>query len=591
VPIRVLPSLLINQIAAGEVVERPASVVKELIENSLDAGATRIQIEVEQGGLQLLRVRDDGAGIARDELALALERHATSKISSLAELERVTTLGFRGEALPSIRSVSRLMLTSRARGAPEAWCVGGDPSVSLGAPAPAAHPEGSCVEVRDLFYNTPARRKFMKSERTEFTHIERLVKSIALARFGTEFELRHNQRELFRLRAAGAPVEQEQRLGALLGDDFVTACLRLDAGAAGLGLAGWIGLPAAARAQPDQQYFYVNGRLARDKSVTHALREAYADVLYHGRHPAYVLALTLDPAAVDVNVHPAKHEVRFREARLVHDFIYRSVRDALAQTRAGVPREVPRLAAFGLSPVPQQRPMPFSIAEARTAYEALAAEPAAQLDDAVMTAPARAPETGTEECHPLGYALAQLHGIYILAENAAGLVLVDMHAAHERITYERLKAAWDDAGIASQPLLAPISLNVSAAEAESAEAHASDLRTLGIELDRSAPETLRLRAVPALLSDTDAVALVRDLLADLDTHGFSTRAEQMRDALLSRMACHGSVRAHRALTLPEMNALLRDMECTERSAQCNHGRPTWTQLDLKTLDRLFLRGR
>ncbi len=589
--IRVLPPLLINQIAAGEVVERPASVVKELIENSLDAGATRIQVEVEEGGLRLLRVRDDGAGIPRDELALALERHATSKIASLDELERVTTLGFRGEALPSIRSVSRLTLTSHAHGAPDAWCVSGDPSVAPGKPAPAAHPEGTCVEVRDLFYNTPARRKFMKSERTEFAHIERLVKSIALTRFTTGFELRHNQRELLRLRMASSRADEEQRLGTLLGDEFVSACLRLDAEAAGLGLSGWIGLPAAARAQPDQQYFYVNGRLARDKSVTHALREAYADVLYHGRHPVYVLALTLDPAAVDVNVHPAKHEVRFRESRLVHDFIYRSVRDALARTRAGVSREVPRLAAFGLSSVPQQRPMPLSIAETRAAYAGLATLPAAQTDSTIMSAPVHTAGADAEEHHPLGYALAQLHGIYILAENAQGLVLVDMHAAHERITYERLKSAWDGAGIVSQPLLVPITLHMSAAEAEAAETHATELRALGIELDRSAPETLRLRAVPVQLGDADTAALVRDLLADLGAHGFSMRAEQTRDALLSRMACHGSVRAHRALTLPEMNALLRDMERTERSGQCNHGRPTWTQLDLKTLDRLFQRGR
>jgi DNA mismatch repair protein MutL len=580
--IRLLPPQLIDQIAAGEVVERPASVVKELVENALDAGATRIEVDAEQGGAKLLRVRDDGHGIARDELVLALSRHATSKVASLEELERVGTLGFRGEALPSIASVSRLSLTSHAAGADAGWRLEGGASDAV----PAAHPRGTTVEVRDLFYNTPARRKFLRAEKTEFDHIEQTVRRLALARFDVAFALRHNRREAFVAEPAPERASQERRLAALLGPGFVEHCVHLEHEAAGLRLSGWVGLPAFARAQADLQFFYVNGRMVRDRLVTHAVRAAFQDVLHHGRHPAYVLYLAIDPLLVDVNVHPAKHEVRFREGRLVHDFLFRTLHQVLAQplpqAQATAAPAVARDPVPGAVPPPDQRGLGLAVAESAFAYRAA-------LDWQAPASPASAASAG--ELPPLGFALAQLHGVYVLAQSAEGLIVVDMHAAHERVTYERLKAAQATRGIASQPLLVPVTLAVSRREADLAEEEGELLFRLGLAVDRLGPETLVVRAVPVLLQGVDAERLLRDVLADFATHGTSTRVGEALNGVLATMACHGAVRANRRLTLDEMNALLRDIERTERSGQCNHGRPTWTRLGLAELDRLFLRGR
>ncbi|MBO9662388.1 DNA mismatch repair endonuclease MutL [Dokdonella sp.] len=603
--IRSLPPELVNQIAAGEVIERPASVVKELVENSLDAGARRIEIDIEQGGARLIRIRDDGGGIDADDLPLAVAAHATSKIASFDDLERVGTLGFRGEALPSIASVSRFALTSRARGADAAWRIevdGGKPR----APAPAQHPQGTNVEVRDLFYNLPARRKFLRAERTEFGHIDELVKSIALARTAVEFRLSHNGKPVRLLHAARDEGDQARRVTDVLGEEFPVNSLRIEHEAAGLRLHGWVGLPTASRSQADQQYFHVNGRLVRDRLVAHAVRQAYADVLYHGRHASFVLFLELDPVLVDVNVHPAKHEVRFREGRLVHDFLYRTLDDALGGTRAGgavsaaagpastpLPSAAP-MSSYGYAPQ-RQAGLGLGVREPLADYAALFGEaralPRISADAVVGETAAPAANRDAEDVPPLGFALAQLHGIYVLAENAHGLILVDMHAAHERITYEKLKAAQEGAGIRSQLLLVPLSLAVSEREAGVVEEHVARFAELGFDVERSGPQSVAVRRIPVLLDGADVAQLVRDVIADLATHGQSRRIEESGNELLGTMACHGSVRANRRLSVPEMNALLREMEATERSAQCNHGRPTWVQLGIAELDRLFLRGR
>lgn len=602
-PIQLLPDTLVDQIAAGEVVERPASAVKELVENALDAGATRVEVELEEGGARLIRIRDNGAGIARDELALALSRHATSKIASLEDLESVATMGFRGEALPSIASVSQFSITSRQADAERAWrieCDGG----RLGEPLPAQHPPGTTVEVRELFYNVPARRRFLRAERTEFGHIEELLRALALARMDVEFRLAHNGKAVRAWRASREEPERLRRLGETLGAQFPEQSLFLDESAAGFRLSGWVGLPTAARSQADQQYFYVNRRLVRDRTVAHAVRQAYADVLFHGRHPAYVLFLEMDPTRVDVNVHPAKSEVRFRDQRLVHDFLYRTLHAALAATRAGAVASEPLRApespalsvAAGVATAPiaspaapaaftRQAPLQLGVREQIGALAALYGTPRQ-----TPAAPVR--NEGDEAVvPPLGYALAQLHGIFILAESAEGLVVVDMHAAHERISYERLKQAQEGEGIRALPLLVPMTLAVSEREAAAAEEHARALADLGFEIDRSGPQSLTLRAVPALLEGVDTRQLALDVIADLIAHGDTRRVQEERNALLGTMACHASVRANRRLTLAEMNALLRDMEATERSGQCNHGRPTWVLLDKAQLDRLFLRGR
>jgi len=604
--IRVLPPELINQIAAGEVIERPSSVVKELVENSLDAGATRIEVDIEQGGARLIRVRDDGVGIAPDELPLAVASHATSKIGSFDDLEHVASMGFRGEALASVSSVARFALTSRQRQADAAFRIEVDGG-KLQAARPAQHPPGTSVEVRDLFYNVPARRKFMRAERTEFAHIDDLLKSLALARSGVEFRLSHNGKPVRVWKAARDEQAMLVRVADVLGENFPAQSLHLDHAAAGMRLSGWVGLPTASRGQPDSQFFYVNGRLVRDRVVAHAVRQAYADVLFHGRHPAFVLYLELDPVGVDVNVHPAKHEVRFREQRLVHDFLFRSLHEALAQTRAGQGSESIDEPAAAPAPyrgaaVSGSGSWPSQVSQSRLSLgvrdEPLAGY-AALLGDAARTnverptgmpLPAMA-ESDPERAPPLGYALAQLKGIYVLAENEHGLVLVDMHAAHERITYEKLKAAREGNHLRSQVMLVPLNLSVSAKEAAAAEEHAEALGAWGLELSRSGPSSVVVRRIPALLEGADVEQLTRDVLGELAMHGSSRRLQELENELLSTMACHGSVRAGRRLTLPEMNALLREMEATERSGQCNHGRPTWTQLGLGELDKLFLRGR
>jgi len=591
--IRSLPPELVNQIAAGEVIERPASVVKELVENSLDAGARRIEIDVEQGGARLIRVRDDGGGIDADDLPLAIASHATSKIASFDDLERVGTLGFRGEALPSIASVSRFALTSRARGADTAWRIEVDGGRAR-APVPAQHPVGTNIEVRDLFYNLPARRKFLRAERTEFGHIEDLVRSIALARTTTEFRLGHNGKAVRILKAVESDVDRARRVADVLGEEFLGQSLEIEHSGAGLRLHGWVGLPTASRAQADQQYFHVNGRLVRDRLVAHAVRQAYADVLFHGRHSAFVLFLELDPALVDVNVHPAKHEVRFREGRLVHDFLYRSLDDALSGARAGASLKdafAPASHAIAGIPAttwPEQRQvgLGLGVREPLADYAALfgstsptSMAPPVRIDDEAADVP------------PLGFALAQLHGIYVLAENVNGLVLVDMHAAHERITYEKLKQAQDGDGIRSQLLLVPMSLALSEREAAVVEEQAQRFVELGFDIVRSGLQSISVRRIPVVLDGADVGQLVRDVVADLAVHGQTRRVEESTNELLATMACHGSVRANRRLSVPEMNALLREMEATERSGQCNHGRPTWVQLAIPELDRLFLRGR
>ena len=601
--IRQLPDTLINQIAAGEVVERPASVVKELVENALDAGARRIDIDLEEGGVRLIRIRDDGGGIPAGELSLAVTRHATSKIASIEDLEAVATLGFRGEALPSVASVSRFSLTSRHNGAEHGAMLQVDGG-RIGQVSPQAHPPGTTVEVRDLFYNVPARRKFLRAERTELSHIEEWLRSLALARPDVELRVSHNGKPSRRWKGEG-DLLSDARLHEALGQDFARNALRMDHTGAGLRLHGWIAQPAYNRASADQQYLYVNGRAVRDRNVAHAVRQAFSDVLFHGRHPAYVLFLELDPRGVDVNVHPAKHEVRFRESRLVHDFVYRTLHEALAETRAGsmpsheVSHRASHPTADSWTMPLRQGTIGLQVSDATAAYAALYGGVAAVHGETTWTSdapgqPSMADRSQTLDASvhpPLGFAIAQLHGIYILAENVDGLIVVDMHAAHERIGYEKLKAAHDGAGLRMQPLLVPASMSVSEREADIAEREADNLAALGFEVARSGPQSLLLRSVPALLAQGDVEALLRDVLADLREHGSTRRIEETRDELLSTMACHGAVRANRRLTIHEMNGLLREMEATERSGQCNHGRPTWTRFNLAEMDRWFLRGR
>ena len=636
--IALLSPRLANQIAAGEVVERPASVVKELLENSLDAGASRIEIDVEQGGVKQIRLRDNGSGVLKEDLALSLSRHATSKIKDLDDLEAVATLGFRGEALASISSVSRLTLTSCAEGEQQAWQVQAEGREMQPQVVPAAHPPGTTIEMRDLFFNTPARRKFLRTEKTEFGHLEEVVKRLALSRFDVAISLRHNGRVIHQLRPASTQVELERRVASLCGPKFMENAVALDVEAAGLRLWGWVGLPTFSRSQADLQYFFVNGRAIRDKLVAHAVRQAYRDVLYNGRHPTFVLFLELNPADVDVNVHPTKHEVRFRDGRLVHDFLFRTLHRGLAEVspadqveadgisppgetssqpqQAPVEQlqqqqpislgfERPGASRYQPQPIHQSMPQPGQVREQIAAYGAMhppvpSAQPfsqntqnigsnAIESGSSLQASGALSAEDATET-PPLGYALAQLHGIYILAQNDQGLVVVDMHAAHERVVYERMKVSFADQGITSQPMLVPQSMAVSSHEADCAEEFAELFSRLGFELERMSEESLVIRQVPALLKQGNVEQLLRDVLADLRVLGDSDRIEAEHNQILATMACHGSVRANRQLTLPEMNALLRDMERTERSGQCNHGRPTWTQLDMGALDKLFLRG-
>jgi DNA mismatch repair protein MutL len=582
-PIRELPPHLVNQIAAGEVIERPASVVKELVENSLDAGATRIDVDVEAGGTRLVRIRDDGIGIAAAEFGLALARHATSKIETLEDLSRIGSLGFRGEALPSIASVSNLRLVSRLRGAAGAYSIesrGGE----LRPIAPAAHPEGTTLEVRDLFFNTPARRRFLRTERTELQHVQAIVERLALGRFSAGFRLVHERKPLLSLPAAEGRTGQEERLARIAGEQFVAGALYLEREAADLRLHGWVSRPTFSRAQGDLQYFYLNGRAIRDKLVTSAVRRAYDDVLYSGRYPAFVLYLEVDPARVDVNAHPAKLEVRFRDPGAVHDFIRRTVESTLAGTSPGTVAAMPEATGGHRTPAPR-RPMALFGAQALAAHETVALYHALAPD-----ADARTPQEPLEDL-PLGHALAQLHGVYILAQTRAGLAIVDAHAAHERVTYEKLKARAREEGSVSQPLIVPLLVHVTEKEAGIVEENRAVLERLGMEVDRAGPASVAIRSLPALLQGVDGEALLRDLLADWSADSRCARMEQLLDDALSTAACHASVRANRALTIPEMNALLRAMEATARADQCSHGRPTWTELSMQDLDRLFLRGR
>lgn len=593
--INTLSPKLANQIAAGEVVERPASVVKELVENSLDAGATRIDIEVEQGGVKRLCVRDNGCGIEQSDMPLALSRHATSKISDIDDLEAVATLGFRGEALASIASVSRLSLTSNS-GESQGWQAvseGRDMAVDV---QPAAHPAGTSVDVRDLFFNTPARRKFLRTETTEYNRIDDYAKKLALSHMQVAFSLRHNQRVNLNLQPAQTVLEQEKRVADICGKPFMEQALYIDNQRTGIRLWGWIGLPTFSRSQTDLQHFFVNGRSIRDKVVSHAVRQAYQDVLYHGRHPAFVLFLEIEPKDVDVNVHPTKHEVRFRDSRVIHGFVSSTLQKALAQDRPQdhlqsneaqslLPEEaIPTQSTMGLAPAPT----PLNYSAKTSGYQGQSVNTPMHAYQSLYA------EGGAEESAiipPLGFAIAQLKGIYILAENEQGMIVVDMHAAHERITYEQMKTDFDKEGLISQPLLVPESLSVSQREADAVEQNTDVFVRLGFSVERAAVESIVVREIPALLRGTQVEALLRDVISDVLEHGTSERIRHKINEILSTMACHGSVRANRKLTIPEMNALLRDMEATERSGQCNHGRPTYFQLSLDELDKLFLRGR
>ena len=593
--IRILSSELIDQIAAGEIVERPASAVKELVENSLDAAARRVELEIESGGTRLIRVRDDGVGIPKDQLALALSRHATSKIASLEELERVASLGFRGEALPSIASVSQFRLISRAEGAETAWSVECNGGVAE-ALRPAAHPPGTTVEVRDLFFNTPARRKFLKTERTESSHVDSMLRSMALARFDVEWGLKNNGRAILSLPPAPDRERQEERLARVCGERFLEHARYFERSGENIELFGWLAEPTFSRNRADMQYTFVNGRFVRDKVLRHAVRLGFEDVLFHGRQPAYVIFLRLDPGRVDVNAHPSKMEIRFRDSNLVHGFVHHTVEAVLASRldegergRSQPPARLPgsggqrdyggvqsgRRSGQGEMRLDARR---LDIREGARLYDMLHAPPPAQPADAGEGAP------------PLGFAVGQLLGIYILAQNADGLVIVDMHAAHERIAYERFKRQFKAGGLKPQPLLIPVSLKVAESEAEAVEVSRRDLRRLGFEVTRRGPDEVRIEAVPLMLEGISVEPLFRDVAGDLLNHAGAHRVEAAVDGILATMACHGAVRANRQLEMDEMNALLREMEATERADRCNHGRPTWTQVSVAELDRLFLRG-
>ena len=595
--IKQLNNRLANQIAAGEVVERPAAVVKELLENALDSGCKRIEVTLEAGGTRLIKVRDDGSGIYKDDLKLALCRHATSKIEMATDLESVSTLGFRGEALASIASVSKLILTSNASDdIKDGWKVTAGGEGMMPDLTPAPHPTGTTVEVSDLFFNTPARRKFLRTERTEFQRIEDILRKISLSHPQVAINLNHNGKVIKQYPACQTEEELDRRVSAVFGKTFIDNALYFEQENQGMQLRGWIGLPTYSRSQADQQYFFVNDRIIKDKLVGHAVKQGYTDVLYHGRSPVFALFLSLNPSLVDVNVHPTKHEVRFRESREVHDFIFRTIHRLLAEVRPQDHADLAQVASPpGMGPPLAQRSISFGgnggvgggVSEQLQHYSALlrgdvdaGAEPS-QL--------AQQPENDTTP--PLGYALAQLHGIYILAENTRGLIVVDMHAAHERITYERLKNATDAEGMKMQPLLVPISVAISESEGNLVEEYTPHFQELGFDIQLASEESVMVRGIPALLSRTNAEQLVRDVLSDFLEYGSTLRIKEHRDAILSTMACHGSVRANRRLTIPEMNALLRDMEETERSGQCNHGRPTWSELSVAELDGLFLRGR
>lgn len=584
--IGVLPPLVANQIAAGEVIERPASVVKELIENSLDAGASEINITIENGGLQLLRVQDNGHGIRGEELALALQRHATSKIITIQDLSDIHTLGFRGEALASIAAVSRLNLKSHFFEAETGYelDINGIHQTEI---KPCAHPIGTTIEVRDLFFNTPARRKFMRSPKTEFSHIQEVVKRLALSRFGVRWTLQTDKESVFQLRAVEEENGYVERLQILFGREFAEQALKISIQNNHLQLSGWIGHPTFSRSQPDLQYLFVNGRFVRDKIINHAVKQAYSDVLYGGRYPAFVLYFDLDSELVDINVHPAKHEVRFAQSNGIFEFIYHSVKDIIKEkTSPKVSQNVeipssPRVSqksTYASERTSPHRPTP-TVTNVLPLYEKLYTVPA-------LTQPEPPPQTD----YPLGNAILQLQGIYILAHNSAGLVIVDMHAAHERVLYEKIKNNYQNQSIKMQNLLMPIQIALNSQEIETYEEHQTLLHYFGFELELENKETLILTRVPILLAKADLVQLIKDLLSDLKEFENTQRVEIQLNEIFAKLACYGSVRANRLLNITEMNALLREIENTPRSDQCNHGRPTWIQLDLNALDKLFLRG-
>jgi len=601
-PIRILPEQLIHQIAAGEVVERPASVIKELVENSLDAGATQIEVDVEEGGVKLCRVRDNGCGIPREELVLAITRHATSKISDIDDLERVATLGFRGEALPSMASVSQMRVVSRVADSSNAYAVNAQDGV-ISEPIPAAALQGTTVEVRELFFNVPARRKFLKAERTELQHLTRQLERLALSRFDVGFVLRASGRVVLNYPVAATESQQQERVAMIMGEDFMSHVLQFEHAGAAMSLRGWICLPTFARAQPDLQYWYLNGRVMRDKVLNNAVRLGYQDVLFGGRHPAYLLYLQLDPSFVDVNAHPAKLEVRFRDSRQVHDFVHHTIEQVLRDTHAGAQQHAPTDATSvlaGREPVTER--VAISMWPAQPAFAQRAGFPQAAFHDAVGDKPVSSYDSSdhsvTPAAHaseqsltpPLGFAIAQLHGVYILAQHADGMILVDMHAAHERVTYERLKAALARGNIPAQALLVPIAVNVTSSDAELLEMHSSLLMKAGLEIERRGPSSILVRSVPVLLSRWDATELLQQVLAELRQHDVTNHVERCLDEVIGTLSCHTAVRANRNLTIPEMNALLREMERTVRSDQCVHGRPTWARVTMHELDRIFMRG-
>ncbi|MGJ8663095.1 MAG: DNA mismatch repair endonuclease MutL [Marinicella sp.] len=603
-----LPNQLIDQIAAGEVVERPASVVKELVENALDAGATVIDIDVQTGGKKRIKITDNGEGISQADLVMALQRHATSKIHSLDDLESLLSMGFRGEALPSIASVSRFELISRHKDAEMAYQVnahGGE----IEGPMPAAHPIGTTIIVSDLFFNTPARRRFMKTDQTEYLRIDELIKRVSLSRFDVTFRLSHNGKMIRNAQGGDSKILKHQRINQLCGKDFIENAIYIEQQRGHLKMSGWVAKPSWNRAQPDRQFFYINHRMIKDKLVGHAIRQAYQDVLFHGRFPAFVLYLDIDPELVDVNVHPTKHEVRFRDSKLVHDFIFGSIHQSLAATRVGA------MSATAAEPLPDYSQMQHrmslpggghsgsypanganqSIREASFDYLSQAADASQQMPDFPGATTGHMPNLpSSDEQHqdipPLGYAKAQIHGVFIVAENQHGLIIVDMHAAHERITYEQMKEKFADDALKNQKLLVPIQVNVSSREVNAVESHRSWFEQLGFEINITGEESLVIRKIPAMLAHADVENLIKDVLSEIVALGSSQKIEAQINEIMSTMACHGSVRANRQLSIMEMNALLRDMENTLRSDQCNHGRPTWTQLDMKQLDKLFLRG-
>jgi len=597
--IQKLPDLLLDQIAAGEVIERPASVVKELIENSIDAGATRITVEIEQGGKKLIRVTDNGFGLNQQDMELSIQRHATSKIHNLEDLESLHSLGFRGEALPSIVSISRFSLISKTEESSHAYqlnCSGG----KCDGIKPAQHTTGTTIEVRDLFYNTPARRRFLKTDKTEFLRIDELIKNISLSRFDIGFTLIHNGK-IVRISQGGENQNlKKARISQLCGIEFFDNSFYIDENRHGMRLYGWVAKPSWNRASADRQFFYINGRMIKDKLIGHAVRQAYQDVLFHGRFPAFILYFDLNPALVDVNVHPTKHEVRFRESQQVHGFIFGSLNHALSQTRPGSELNSTNSLGFNTANLPQidyskmQSSMSFNpsgsygsprVAETGGSYLKTIAEAGMQLPDFENTR-----TESSEDIPPLGFAKAQLHGVFIVAENKQGMVIVDMHAAHERITYEWMKNSMQESEIRSQSLLVPIAMSVSERETHAVEEYSEWFQKLGFEIQSASKESIIIRKVPSILIKTDIEELIKDVLSEIVTLGSSRKIEAGMNEILASMACHGSVRANRQMTIVEMNALLREMEKTERADQCNHGRPTWVQLDMKQMDKLFLRG-